>query len=124
MNEIKQPKSKKMLKVGILGSLTAAICCFTPLLVFGLAGVGLSGLVGGIDYLVFPILFASLGMIAYALYIRSGNQNASPKPIIAILVVAFSALIIWLEFKFALRISLAAVALVAIYGFYLRSAKK
>lgn len=123
MNEADQSQSGKMLKTGIAGSLIAALCCFTPLLVFALAGVGLSGLIGGIDYVVFPVMFASLGIIALALYIRAGRPGASPKPVIAVLVVAFSALLIWLEFKYALRISLGAVALVVIYGFYLRSAK-
>ena len=33
--------------------------------------------------------------------------------------MAFSALIIWLEFRYALRISLAATAAVAGYGIYL-----
>lgn len=123
MNNVEQSKSGKMLKTGIAGSLIAAVCCFTPLLVFALAGVGLSGLVGGVDYVLFPVMFASLGVVALALHIRAGRPGNSPKPVIAILVVAFSALLIWLEFKFALRISLAAVALVVIYGFYLRSAK-
>jgi len=123
MNDSEQQQSAKMLKTGIAGSLIAAICCFTPLLVLAFAGVGLSGLVGGIDYVVFPVMFASLGVVAMALYIRAGRPGSSPKPVIAVLVVIFAALLIWLEFRFALRISLAAVALVAIYGVYLRSAK-
>jgi len=122
MSNDDQAQGTKMIKTGIAGSLIAAVCCFTPLLVFAFAGAGLSGLIGGIDYVVFPIMFASLGVVAQALYIRAGRPNPSPKPIIAILVVGFAALLIWLEFRYALRISLAAVALVAIYGFYLRSA--
>jgi len=119
MNDTEQQQSAKMLKTGIAGSLIAAICCFTPLLVLAFAGAGLSGLVGGIDYVVFPVMFASLGVVAQALYIRAGRPGSSPKAIIAVLVVAFAALLIWLEFRYALRISLAAVALVAIYGFFL-----
>ena len=120
MNDTEQQQSAKMLKTGIAGSLIAAACCFTPLLVLAFAGAGLSGLVGGIDYVVFPVMFASLGVVAQALYIRAGRPGASPKAIIGMLVVAFAALLIWLEFRYALRISLAAVALVAIYGLYLR----
>ena len=121
MNETGQD-GRKMLKTGIIGSLVAAVCCFTPLLVIAFAGAGLSALIGGIDYVVFPVMFASLGVVALALHIRAGRPDPSPRTIIAILVVLFSALLIWLEFRYALRISLAAVALVAIYGFYLRSA--
>jgi len=114
--------SDKLLKGGIGGSLIAAVCCFTPLLVFAFTGVGLAGWIGGLDYFLFPMLFASLGVVAYALYLRAGAHGASPRLIIAILAVAFSALLIWLEFRYALRISFAAVALVAAYGLYLRSA--
>jgi mercuric ion transport protein len=106
-----------------LGALIAAVCCFTPLLVIGLTAAGFSALVGGIDYVVFPIMFASLGLVAYALYQRSGGAGFKPKPVIAALALGFSALLLLLEFRFALRISVAALALIAIYGFYLRSAQ-
>lgn len=122
MNDTQQ-QSRKLLGTGIAGSLIAAVCCFTPLLVLVFAGVGLSGLIGGIDYVVFPVMFASLGIVAYALYLRSANRGFSPKTTIAVLVLGFSVLLIWLEFRYALRISVAAVALVAIYGFFLRSTK-
>ena len=114
-------KSKTQLKTGIIGSLVAAACCFTPLLAGLFAAIGLAGLIGGIDYVVFPVLFASLGLIAHALYLRSGNTGPSPKLAIIILVIAFSATLIWLKFHFAIRIVVLAIILVAIYWFYLRS---
>ena len=123
MNKATQPRNNKLLKRGIIGSIIAAVCCFTPLLVIAFASIGLSGLIGGLDYVLFPILFASLGLVAFALYVRSGQIGTSPKAIITILALAFSAGLIWLEFKYALRISFAAVSLVALYGFYLNSAK-
>jgi len=123
MEDTVPAQGDKMMKKGVIGSLVAAVCCFTPALVFLFAGVGLSGLIGGLDYVLFPLLFASLGVTAYAFYLRSGNKGMSPKTIIAVLALTFSALLIWLEFKYALRISLLAVALVAIYGFYLRPSK-
>ena len=54
------------LRRGLLGSAFAAICCFTPLLVVILAGAGLSAIVGWLDYALFPMLFASLGVVAHA----------------------------------------------------------
>jgi len=123
MNDATQHQDNKLLKRGIIGSLIAAVCCFTPLLVLAFAGVGLSALIGGLDYFLFPMLFASLGVVAFALYLRSGQIDNSPKAIIAILAIVFSAGLIWLEFRYALRISFAAVGLVALYGFYLNSAK-
>ena len=111
-----------MLVKGIAGALIAAVCCFTPLLVGLFVITGLSGLIGGIDYVVFPVMFASLGVVAMALYQRAGSEGASPKPVIIGLVAAFSALLIGLQFRYAVRLSLAAVALVVLYGLYLRFA--
>ena len=123
MTNYQNQKSNKLLTTCVLGALIAALCCFTPLLVIGLTGAGLSALVGGIDYVVFPIMFASLGLVTYALYQRSGGVGFKPKPVIAALVVGFSAMLLLLEFKFAIRISVAAIALVIAYSFYLRSAQ-
>ena len=109
---------EKLLRSGVAGTVIAMLCCFTPVLVILLGFVGLSAIIGGLDYVLFPILFASLGLIGYALYLRSGNKGPSPK--IIMLVITLSALLFWLEFKYALRISIAATVLVAAYGFYLR----
>jgi len=111
---------EKLLRSGVAGTVIAMLCCFTPVLVILLGFVGLSAIVGGLDYGLFPILFASLGLIGYALYLRSGNKGPSPKIIIIMLVITLSALLFWLEFKYALRISIAATAVVAAYGYYLR----
>lgn len=114
---------KSHLKTGIAGSLLAAICCFTPFLVilFGFAGV--STWLGWIDYALFPLMFASMGVIANALYIRAGRIGFNPKLVIVLFAVAFSVLIISLKFHFAFRISIAAVACVAGYVFYLHRQK-
>ena len=104
------------------GAVVAALSCVTPVLVVLLTTVGLSALVGWLDYALFPALFASMGLTAYALYLRSGSLGPSPKAMIAGGVIVLSALIIWLEFRYALRISIAAAAVVALYAVYLRSA--
>lgn len=115
-------KESTLLKTGIAGSIVAAICCFTPLLVLAVAGVGLSAIVVWLDYGLFPIMFASLGLIAYALYLRSGRKGPSPSLVIVAAVIVLSGLLIWLEFKYALRISIAAAAAVALYYLYLHRA--
>ena len=115
-------KDRKLLGTGSLGTAIAAICCFTPALVVLVGFAGLSAIVGWLDYGLFPMLFASMGLVAYALYLRSGNKGPSPKTTIVVLVVALSALLFWLEFKFALRISIAAALAVAAYAYYLRAA--
>lgn len=115
-------KDRKLLRTGSLGTAIAAICCFTPALVVLVGFAGLSAIVGWLDYGLFPMLFASMGLVAYALYLRSGNKGPSPKAIIVVLVVALSALLFWLEFEYALRISIAAALAVAAYAYYLRAA--
>ena len=112
---------KKLLGVGSLGAAIAAICCFTPALVLLVGIVGLSAIVAWLDYGLFPILFASLGLIAYALYLRSGRRGSSPSVVIVAAAVALSALLFWLEFRYALRISIASAVAVAAYAYYLRS---
>ena len=110
---------KKLFRTGCTGTVIAAICCFTPLLVVALGAVGLSAWLGWLDYVLFPMMFAFLGVVAYALYIRAGSPGPSPKVAITAAVIAFSALIMWLEFHYAIRISLVAAAAVAGYGIFL-----
>ncbi len=111
---------RKMMKVGLYGSLVAAVCCFTPVLVIGFGVAGLSGLIGGIDYVVFPLLFTFMGVIAHALYLQSPRRGTSPKLAIAILVVVFSAGLLALKFRFLYIILGLAVALLVGYALYLR----
>jgi len=46
----------KCLKTGIWGSIIAAICCFTPVLVVGLGLIGLAAFTQYLDYVLFPML--------------------------------------------------------------------
>jgi mercuric ion transport protein len=111
---------KKLLRGGLISTVIAALCCFTPLLVFVVAGVGLSAFIGWLDYALFPLLFASLAVVAYALWLHSGKLGPNPKSIVTIAAITLSALLIWLEFRMALRISIAAALGVAIYALWLR----
>lgn len=110
---------KKLFRTGCTGTVVAALCCFSPVLAIGLGAIGLSAWLGWIDYVLFPVMFASLGIVAYSLYLRADSPGASPKATIAVLVVALSALMFWLEFRYALRISIGAMLIVAVYGIYL-----
>lgn len=64
----------KLLKTGIIGTVVAALCCFTPLLVVLVGAVGLSAVVGWLDYVLFPALAFFIGLTVYALY-RRGRTN-------------------------------------------------
>jgi mercuric ion transport protein len=60
-----------LLKVGIIGTIIAAICCFTPALVILLGVIGLSSLVGMFDAVLLPALAIFLVITGYALWKRS-----------------------------------------------------
>ncbi len=63
-------KDRTILRTGIVGSVVAAICCFTPALVVLLGVLGLSAWVGWLDYVLFPALALFLAVTAYGLYLR------------------------------------------------------
>ena len=58
------------MRVGVVGTVVAAICCFTPVLVVLLGATGLAGAVGLLDYVLFPSLALFLGILVYALWKR------------------------------------------------------
>ena len=62
---------RNMLRTGIIGAAVAALCCFTPVLVVLVTAVGLSAVIGYLDYVLFPALAAFLALIGYALYLCS-----------------------------------------------------
>lgn len=59
------------LKVGIIGTIVTAICCFTPLLVILLGAVGLSALIGMLDVVLLPALGIFLLITGYGLWKRT-----------------------------------------------------
>ena len=59
-----------MLKTGVVGTVIAALCCFTPVLVILFGAVGLSALVGYLDFVLFPALGFFILLTIYALYKR------------------------------------------------------
>jgi len=109
----------KMLKRGLIGSVVAALCCFTPILVFFVAGAGLSAYIGWLDYALFPLLFISLAVVTQALWLRAGKPGGSPRTIAIAAAAGISALLFWLEFRYALRISIGAMLAVGLYALWL-----
>jgi len=65
---------RRLLRIGVLGSMIAALCCFTPVLVILLGSVGLSAAVGWLDYVLLPALALFIGVTLFALVRR---QRAS-----------------------------------------------
>ncbi len=73
---------RKLLRTGIIGTVIAAICCFTPVLVLLFAVVGLSAWMGWwLDYFVlFPALAIFLGLTGYAVYRLKRKPAAGDDP--------------------------------------------
>jgi mercuric ion transport protein len=64
---------RRFLVAGIVGTVIAALCCFTPILVVLLGAVGLSALAGKIDYVLLPVMIICAAVIVYALARRGAS---------------------------------------------------
>ncbi len=59
-----------LLKTGLTGLVIAAICCFTPVLVWVFGAIGLGALAGYLDLVLLPLLGLFLLITGYALWRR------------------------------------------------------
>jgi mercuric ion transport protein len=66
---------RKPLQFGIVGTVIAALCCATPVLVILLGAVGLSALVGRLDVVLLPALALFLGITVWALVRRHRRKE-------------------------------------------------
>jgi mercuric ion transport protein len=62
--------SNKLLKVGLLGSVITALCCFTPILVGVLSVFGLGVIISYLDFVLLPLLavFIVLTIVGFIRY--------------------------------------------------------
>lgn len=67
--------NRGLLTTGIVGTIIAALCCFTPVLVILLGAVGLSALTGYLDIVLLPALGLFVLLTIYALWRRSQTQT-------------------------------------------------
>jgi len=71
-------QSNKLLRVGVIGTMIAALCCFTPILVILFATIGLSWAVGYLDYLLLPAMVVFMVLIMVALWRRQRSVAYAP----------------------------------------------
>ncbi len=69
-------KDGTVLTAGILGTLIAAICCFTPALVILLGVVGLSAWLAWLDYVLLSLLALCLAVAIYGFVLRQRRKKA------------------------------------------------
>ena len=59
----------------VVGTVIAALCCFTPVLVVLLGAVGLSAWLGWLDYVLLPALAFFVALTVYAVWRRQRRQT-------------------------------------------------
>ncbi len=72
-------KESTILKTGVIGTVIAALCCFTPVLVVLFGAVGLAAVVGYLDYVMFPALGFFVLLTVYALWRKLNGTSPCDK---------------------------------------------
>lgn len=70
---------KRIFKTGIIGTVIAVICCFTPFLVIVLGAVGLSAWLGWLDYVLLPALAICIAIMGYGFFLVRRRANNPSK---------------------------------------------
>jgi mercuric ion transport protein len=68
---------RTLLGAGLMGSVIVALCCFTPVLVVLASVVGVSAIVGYLDYVLLPALLFFVGLAVYAIRRRQIHARAT-----------------------------------------------
>jgi mercuric ion transport protein len=67
----RRPTADRAIKVGGIGALVTALCCFTPALGWLLALVGLGALGWSLDLVLLPLLALFLALAGWGLWLRA-----------------------------------------------------
>lgn len=66
-----------LLRMGVIGTVIVALCCFTPALVVLLGIVGLSALTGWLDVVLLPALAGFVALTVYAVWRRRRRMKTA-----------------------------------------------
>ena len=66
---------RRLIKIGAVGGVITALCCFTPVLVWLFAILGVSALVGYLDYVLWPLLVVFLILLLIGLVKRQRDKS-------------------------------------------------
>ena len=69
--------SERLIKTGLIGTAISLLCCFTPVLVIVLGALGLSALLGWVDYIVPPAIGIFALILAYGLISKWRARGAA-----------------------------------------------
>lgn len=70
-------KNNGLFRFGVIGTVVAALCCSTPILVFLFGAIGLSWAIGYLDYILFPALFVFTMITIYAVWRRQNSISST-----------------------------------------------
>ena len=65
-----------LFRAGTIGAVLAAICCAAPLLAVGLPLAGLGAWLAGASLVLFPLMAAGIGLVAWGLHHRRAKATA------------------------------------------------
>ena len=65
---------------GGLGTVLTALCCFTPILVIGLTGLGAVAIISYLDYVLFPLLAFFVAISVYGIYRNQQEKQDCERP--------------------------------------------
>jgi mercuric ion transport protein len=66
---------RPLVGVGLIGTAVVALCCFTPILVMLASVVGLSAIIGYLDYVLLPELIFFVGLTLYAVWRQQARSK-------------------------------------------------
>jgi mercuric ion transport protein len=71
-------KTGSLLRLGVVGSVVAALCCFTPVLAVLAGLLGLGAIAGAADMVLVPVLIGVVGLTIYAARRPRREKGAAP----------------------------------------------
>ena len=72
-----EKSERRLLTTGIIGTVIAVLCCFTPVLAVLFGILGLSAVLGWLDYVLLPALAFFIGLTIYGVWRRQRNTRNS-----------------------------------------------
>jgi mercuric ion transport protein len=69
---------QKLMRVGAAGTILAAICCFTSILVIIFGAIGLSAFVAKLDFILLPLLALCIEILVSATWLRQKSKQKDP----------------------------------------------
>ena len=63
-------RGNRLITTGVIGTITAVICCVTPVLVILTSAIGLAAVIGYLDFVLFPAMAVFVTLIGYGWCIK------------------------------------------------------